>query len=238
MSLSPDVVSLRKGRQIGTVALVLATLSGEPDSRNPATSRLRPGLHGAGAFTTVPGEAMHGCFQGEVQQVTVADGQLELRCVREYFYPDGFVGDEVWVWVVEHPIPETVQSAHGLRERMVGDYVVTEEIRPQTLTLTLEDDETCTLIGSRIHKREEPMTESDLWAVVAAVSDRTAPPPEKDGMLHRRSRDVEAFLSARIDHLRHEAQASESQSSQRAGDLRWQVEDLESMLRSLRFGDR
>ena len=83
MSLSPDVVSLRKGRQIGTVALVLATLSGEPDSRNPATSRLRPGLHGAGAFTTVPGEAMHGCFQGEVQQVTVADGQLELRCVRE-----------------------------------------------------------------------------------------------------------------------------------------------------------
>ncbi|MBL9203554.1 MAG: hypothetical protein JNN01_00610 [Opitutaceae bacterium] len=181
---------------------------------------------------------MHGYFQGEIQRVDVADGRLELRCVREYFYPDGFVGDEVWIWLIERPAPESVEVARKLCGRVVGDFVMTQDAGLHRLVVTLDDHQTCTLVGARIQKQEEPLTESDLWAVVAAVSDKTAGPPENDGILHRRASDVEAFLYAKIDHLRHQVEMEESRDSTRAGVLRWQVEDLETMLKTLRFGGR
>jgi hypothetical protein len=170
-----------------------------------------------------------------IDKVEYAEERLTLRCVREFFYPDGFMADDVWIWEIERPKEKEVHALSKLAGRAATFSEVATADDEASLTIWLDDgEETLALSGARILKKEEPFSPSDLLSVVSTLSKSLQLSEEVRVGLNRKLASIEAFLHEKIERARRRAAFEELRQPVKAAGLNREIEDLETILRKLR----
>lgn len=170
-----------------------------------------------------------------IDKVEYAEGRLTLRCVREFFYPDGLMADDVWIWEIDRPKEKEAHALSNLTGRTATFSEVAAADDEARLTIWLDDgEETLAISGARISKKEEPFSLSDLLGVVSTLSKSLQLSEDARVGLNRKLASVEAFLHEKIERARRRAAFEELRQPAKAAALNREIEDLETILRKLR----
>ena len=178
-------------------------------------------------------------FYGIIQKVEGSNDRLIIRCVRDFFHGDGLMSDDVWLWEIEHPEEEKSALLRSMIGRDVVGFEVNESEGRQSLSIWLDEgDETISISGKRIGKREEQRDKSDLEEVVAHLSLRVSRDEAEYLALNRKLAAVATFAEQMIDRIKRRAEFEQQRESGKAEGFSREIEDIQSILKKLREPDQ
>jgi hypothetical protein len=177
---------------------------------------------------------MNSYFQGTIQKVDIIEDRLVLRCVREFFYQDGFKPDDILTWEIDRPVEMEIY-VRLLTGKSVDYFEVKEEMGQQTLLISHEVDyEPISIQGTCVRKREESYTKDDLISVISVLSRRLDQFESDSLALHRKLTSIESFIKEKIERIRRRVQFEAQRESGKAAVLDHEIEDLNTILTKLK----
>ena len=177
---------------------------------------------------------MGGTFN--IQKVEVLVDRLVVRCVREFFYEDGLMSDDVWIWEIEQP----EEGNAALLRAMIGKQCyVGEDSEGKSLLVDVEEsDESIAVRGKRIGKKVEPRGPQDLEDVIAQLSREIGREVTYHAVLHRKLREIATFVEHKIDNIQRRSEFVKLRKPAKSEALGRELEDLQTILRKLKDSNR
>jgi hypothetical protein len=174
-------------------------------------------------------------FQGVIQKVSVINGRLVLRCVRTFFPPDGFLGDDVWVWDIERPEEQRIATVRTLIGTRVEAFEVKIARGKETLLISIdEDSEPVPVVGANVRKKAMCYNRSDLLTVIDNLSKELHRAESLVVELHQRSSGIEIFIHEILERSKRRLEFEQHRESSKVDGLRREIGDLEAILRRLK----
>lgn len=173
---------------------------------------------------------MGGTFN--IQKVEASGGRLVVRCVRDYFYGDGLMADDVWIWEIEEP---EEGKAELLRAMIGKQCYVYESNEGKSLLVAVEDtDEKVAVRGKHIGKKEEMRGPEDFKDLVAQLSREIGREVGNHGKLRQKLSAVATVVEHMIDNKQRRVEFVKEREPEKAKGLSREIEDLRAVLRKLR----
>jgi hypothetical protein len=174
-------------------------------------------------------------FYGTIRQV---DGEVDLvaiKCVRSYFFPDGLLSDDVWVWTVSRPEASAIERVRAAVGRAVDYFDVIESDSRSLFIISLDDDGgEISVPCAGVVRKEEARSRADLEEVVIQLSQRLTQGEAEYLDLCRRLSSVATFVEQKIDRIQRRAAFLQERDVRRAEGLSRESEDLKTILRRIK----
>lgn len=173
---------------------------------------------------------MGGTFN--IQKVEASGGCLVVRCVREFFYQDGLMADDVWIWEIEQP---EEGKAALLRDLIGKQCYVYESSDGKSLLVAVEDTgEEVAVPGKHIGKKMEPMGPQDLEDVIAQLSREIQRDVNHSVKLGQKLTAIATFVEHIIDNIQRRAEFVKQKEPAKSKSFGREIEDLRAILGKLR----
>ena len=167
-------------------------------------------------------------FYGAIEKVDVTGSVVSLRCVREFYHADGLMGDDVWTWFISD-LEEPTQATLLVNRHVCGFEVTEGSVR----VWLDEGDDSVSLSGSRVWKKEEARGPADLERVIALLSKRVLHQETEYLVLSRKMNAISVSVRQRIDRLQRRAEFEKQRRNQASSDFAREIEDLNGILRRI-----
>lgn len=174
-------------------------------------------------------------FYGTIQKIDALEGRLVVRCVREFFHGDGLMVDDVWIWEIESPERAKATLLQTMVGRSVSGFEINESKEDPTLRIWLDEgDESLSVAGKRIGKKEEARDECDLVDVISQLSKRIFRDEAEYLSLSRKLSSIATSVEQKIDRIRRRAEFQQQRGSEVSDAFSREIEDLQAILSRLK----
>jgi hypothetical protein len=174
-------------------------------------------------------------FYGVIEKVESDGLGLTVRCVREYYWGDGLMADDIWILRIEEPQADAVVILRNI----VGLPLVDLEIDSDTAAhrLKIYSDEVAepvAVAAKRISKTEEPRSPLDLEKLVDHLSKRVLRDEAEYVSQSKKIGDCATFVEQLLDRMRKRAEFEAAREGGSPNSAKREIDDLLAILTKLR----
>lgn len=178
---------------------------------------------------------MSDTFYGTLQKVEVSPDRLLVRCVREFFYSDGLLADDVWIWEIDGADAAKITLLQAMVGHVIAGFEIDEGKEVQLLRIWFdESDEPVSIGGKRIGKREEPRGERDLEELVSRLAQSIFRLEAESSRLYEKLSKIATTVEQNIDRISRRATFQQKRAPEMPNNFQREIEDLQTILRRLK----
>jgi hypothetical protein len=174
-------------------------------------------------------------FYGVIEQVESDGIGLTIRCVREYYWGDGLMADDIWILRIEEPQADAASILRNTIGLPLSDLEMNADTASHRLTIYSDEGaEPVTVTAKHISKTEEPRSSLDLENLVSLLSKRVLQDEAEYVNQSKKIGDCATFVEQMLDRMRKRAEFEAAREGGSPNAAKREIDDLLAILTKLR----